>query len=344
MSKFIPLILASGLISFIATPLLRRLAISIGFVDNPAARKLHVAPMPMMGGLAIYLGLTSAVALSSAGSLQQMIGVIGGGTIVTLVGLLDDRFALSPVSKLIGQFCAVGLLLWSGITISLFSIPWLDTLLTFLWVVGIINAINFLDNMDGLAAGIACVACGFFLILAVVEGLGLVAALAAATLGASVAFLYYNFNPASLFMGDAGSMLLGFILAVLGIKLEFPAITKMISWLIPLCILGVPLFDTTLVVISRIRRGKPVYKGGKDHTSHRFVTVLGMTHTRAVFTLYLINVALGLTAIMLRDSTLVQGFVIMGILALIFLFGLIWLEIRFKEDNPATSPEHQAPL
>jgi UDP-GlcNAc:undecaprenyl-phosphate GlcNAc-1-phosphate transferase len=205
--------------------------------------------------------------------------------------------------------------------------------------VGITNALNLLDNMDGLAAGIASVASAFFLIMALLEGLGLVASLAAATLGACVAFLYYNFSPASLFMGDAGSMVLGFTLAVLGIKLNFKGIPMSISWAIPVIILGVPLFDTTLVVVSRLLRHKPIYLGGKDHTSHRLVAVFGMTPARAVMTLYLVASALGLLALMMRDASVIEALLVDAALAIIFVLSLSWMEVRYKPVKPAETPK-----
>lgn len=339
MSQFIPIILASGLISFIATPLVRKLAQSLNFVDTPEQRKIHVTPVPMLGGVAIYLGLIAAIAMSKTSTYREMTGVIGGATVVTLFGLWDDRRGLQPLVKMIGQAIAAGMLVGSGIQATLFASPALNIALTFFWVIGISNAINFLDNMDGLAAGITTVAAGFFFTLAIVEELGLVASLAAATLGASIGFLYYNFNPASLFMGDAGSMLLGFILAVLGIKLEFAQRPLNVTWMIPIIILGLPIFDTTLVVLSRIRRGKPVYEAGKDHTSHRLVAVLGMTQARAVMTLYMAAATLGLLALMLRDATPLQARILLITLAIIFVAAVVWLEWKFNGvDSTPTSP------
>ncbi|MBN1313783.1 MAG: undecaprenyl/decaprenyl-phosphate alpha-N-acetylglucosaminyl 1-phosphate transferase [Anaerolineae bacterium] len=335
MSKFIPIILASGLISFVATPLVGKLAKAINFVDKPEARKVHVTPVPMLGGVAIYAGLIAAVTISNAAPLRELVGVLSGATIMTLFGLFDDRYGMRPIVKMLGQLLAGVILIWSGIQVSLF--PWqaLNIALTLCWIIGICNAINFLDNMDGLAAGITTVASAFFFILALVEGLGLVASLAAATLGACIGFLYYNFNPASLFMGDAGSMLLGFVLAVLGIKLQFADAPLNVTWMIPVIILGLPIFDTTLVVFSRLRRSKPIYQGGKDHTSHRFVTVFGMTQARSVITLYLIATVLGLIGLMLRDATPLQARLILAVLSAIFGGALVWLEWRFQE--PASS-------
>lgn len=335
MSAFIPIILASGLISFIATPLIRKLAQSINFVDKPAARKVHVSPVPMLGGVAIYIGFISSMAMGSARHYQELLGVLAGATIMTAIGLWDDRYALPPFAKILAQVSAAALLIWSGVQVSVFQIEWLNIGLTILWVVGIINAINFLDNMDGLAAGITIVASGFFFTIAVVEGLGLVATLAAATLGACIGFLYYNFSPATLFMGDAGSMLLGFVLAVLGIKLNFVGRPLTVTWMIPIVILGLPIFDTTLVVISRLRSGRPIYQGGKDHTSHRLVSVLGMEPARAVMTLYMVAATLGLIALMLRDATVLQSRVILGTLIAIFIIGLVWLEfLQRKQPAP----------
>lgn len=335
MSQFIPIILASGLISFIATPLVRRLALSINFYDAPAQRKIHAAPVPMLGGLAIYMGLITSVALSSDSFYRELAGVIGGATVVTAFGLWDDRRGMQPVVKLAGQAIAAALLIWSGIQVTLFENQLFNIVLTLFWVIGIINALNFQDNMDGLAAGLTTVASGFFFVLALVEELGLIAGLAAATVGASIGFLYYNFNPARLFMGDAGSMLLGFILAVLGLKLEFAGRPLGVTWMIPIIILGIPIFDTTLVVISRLRRRRPVDQGSTDHTSHRLVSILGMSQPRAVMTLYLVASVLGLIALMLRDASLVQARILLGLLIAIFIGSLFWLEAKFDDRRPA---------
>ena len=339
MSKFIPVILASGLISFIATPLVRKMAQAANFVDSPESRKVHATPVPMLGGVAIYLGLVSAATMSGTQPYHELMGVIGGATVMTLFGLWDDRHGMRPVVKIAGQILAAGILILSGVQVTLFSSQVLNVGLTLFWIIGICNAINFQDNMDGLAAGITTVASGFFFVLALIEGLGLVAALAAATLGACVGFLYYNFNPASLFMGDAGSMLLGFVLAVLGIKLEFVGRQIGITWMIPIILLGLPIFDTTLVVLSRIRRGQPIYQGGTDHTSHRLVAIRGMTHARAVLTMYMATAALGLVALMLRDATLLQARLILAGLVTFFIGALIWMEWRFNGNSAASESD-----
>ncbi len=340
-SSLVLIILAAGVVSFVATPLVRRVAQRVNFVAYPAARKLHITPMPMLGGVAIYLGLLAAVIVGGVRAYTELLGVIGGATVMTLFGLWDDRADLKPGVKLLGQALAAALVVAVGIQVKLFALPALNIALTMLWIVGISNAINFQDNMDGLAAGLATVTSAFFLVLAITEELGLVATLAAATLGASIGFLYYNFNPASLFMGDAGSLLLGYMLAVLGIKLEFAGQRLAATWIIPVAILGVPIFDTALVVISRLRRGKHVYEGGKDHTSHRLVSILGMTHARSVMTLYLISGVLGLITLILRDASLLVARLIIAGLIVTFVAALVWLEVRFDGEQ-AAQPEAPA--
>ncbi|NDJ54066.1 MAG: undecaprenyl/decaprenyl-phosphate alpha-N-acetylglucosaminyl 1-phosphate transferase [Chloroflexi bacterium] len=343
MSQFIPLILASGLISFIATPLVKRFAQSINFVDKPHARKLHITPTPLLGGVAIYVGLVTTVLISCVDNVFiEMAAVIGGATIMTATGVIDDRFTLAPLPKLGGQLLATAILILAGIQVQIFASPILNIAITVLWVIGICNAINFQDNMDGLAAGLSMVAAGFFFIIASNEGLGLVATLAAATAGACVGFLYYNFNPAQLFMGDAGSLLLGFVLAILGIKLEFVGRPQDITWMIPIIILGVPIFDMALVIISRLRRGIAPYHGGKDHTSHRLANVIGMPTSRAVMTLYLVAAALGLLAVMLPDANRPQALMILSGLALLFIAALVWLEWRFAQYEAAKAIEAPA--
>ena len=179
--------------------------------------------------------------------------------------------------------------------------------------------------MDGLSGGIAAVCSAFFLLLAALSGQYLVAMLAAAILGACVGFLRYNFNPASIFMGDTGSLFLGFMLAALGIKLRFDN-TFAVTWMVPLLVLGLPIFDTTLVTISRLRRGlNPLTTPGKDHMSHRLVA-MGMTNREAVLTLYVIGGALGLIAFYVTKACVVEAYVVVSVLAIVGVLALIKLE------------------
>jgi UDP-GlcNAc:undecaprenyl-phosphate GlcNAc-1-phosphate transferase len=202
----------------------------------------------------------------------------------------------------------------------------MDVVVTMLWLVGVTNALNLLDNMDGLSGGVAAIAAAFFVLMSAFSGQYLVGALAAAVLGACIGFLIYNFNPASIFMGDGGSLFLGFLLAVIGIKLRFPDNVTFVTWMIPPLVLGVPLFDTGLVIISRLRRGlNPLTTPGKDHVSHRLVAT-GMTHREAVLTLYLVAGALGVVAIFVTQASVLEGYVVGGSVAVAALYSLWRLE------------------
>jgi UDP-GlcNAc:undecaprenyl-phosphate GlcNAc-1-phosphate transferase len=310
-----------------ATPVVRRLADRLGMIDQPDPRKLHRAPVPLLGGIAIYVGFILALLLFGEGwVLSQMIGILVSATMVSFLGIWDDRWGVRPLLKLLGQLVAASILIISGVKVSFLPYPALNVAITLVWVVGITNALNLLDNMDGLSGGVGAVAAGFFLLLAAMNGQYLVASLAAALMGACIGFLYYNLNPATIFMGDAGSMFLGFILAVVGIKLRFPGRPSMITWMIPVVVLGLPIFDTTLVVISRLRGGmNPLTSPGKDHVSHRLVQ-MGLSQRNAVIVLYLICCALGLAALFIMRADFLQAYLMGAAVFVAGLMGLIALE------------------
>jgi len=323
------LIFASALALAIGgTPIARKLAPRLGVMDQPSARKIHTRPMPRLGGVAIYLAFILALLIfEDRHYISQLVGILTGATLISFCGIWDDRWGLRPLLKLgVGQPLAALILIASGVRVSFLHHPVLNLLVTVFWVVGITSALNLLDNMDGLSAGVATVASAFFLLLAAMNGQYLVGSLAAALLGACLGFLFYNFNPASIFMGDTGSMFIGFILAAVGIKLRFPGRMDVVTWMIPVVILGVPIFDTTLVVVSRLRRGlNPITHPGKDHLSHRLVA-MGWTQREAVMAIYLICGGLGLVALFLTQASVVEGYAVAAALALLGLFGLWKLE------------------
>jgi UDP-GlcNAc:undecaprenyl-phosphate GlcNAc-1-phosphate transferase len=224
--------------------------------------------------------------------------------------------------KLFGQVVGAIILIVAGVQVQFLPSQVLNWIVTIIWVVGLTNAINFLDNMDGLSGGIAAIASAFFLLMAVQNGQYLVGGLSAALLGASIGFLVYNFNPATIFMGDTGSLFLGFMLASVGIKLRFPDNTDAITWMVPVIVLGVPIFDTTLVVFSRIRRGLSPATPGKDHTSHRLVRI-GFTQREAVMLLYLISGMLGMVAVFVTQADFVEAYLLGGSVFLAGVWG-IW--------------------
>ncbi len=337
------LIFAGALVLAIGgTPLARRVAPRLGMVDQPNARKLHERPMPRMGGAAIVLASLAAVLFfRDRIEFQQLIGIVLGGAFVSLIGALDDRWSMAPLVKLVGQFFAAGILIATGLTVQLIPPPlaWANNVLTAVWIVGITNAFNLLDNMDGLSSGVAAIAAAFFTLLAAMSDQSYVSALAAAMFGATVGFLIYNFNPASIFMGDSGSLFIGFVLAAIGIKLRFPDNVSFVTWMTPVLVLAVPIFDTTLVIVSRLRRRlNPLTTPGKDHTSHRLAAA-GFTTREAVMLHYLAGGAAGLLAIFVTQASVFEGYVAGGAAALIGLFALIQMEKRFR--MPPADPQRR---
>jgi UDP-GlcNAc:undecaprenyl-phosphate GlcNAc-1-phosphate transferase len=248
-----------------------------------------------------------------------------GAAWVSVLGAWDDRWGLRPIYKLIGQIAAAVILIVAGVQVNFLPSPYLNWAVTVIWVVGMTNAINFLDNMDGLSSGIAAIASAFFLLLAVQSGQYLVGGLAAALLGASAGFLLYNFNPASIFMGDTGSLFLGFMLAALGVKLRFPGNAAIVTWMVPVLVLGLPIFDTTLAVFSRIRRGLHPVTPGKDHVSHRLVH-MGFTQREAVMALYLVSGMLGMVAQFVTHANMTEAYMLGGAVLVVAAYGVWRLE------------------
>ncbi|MCS7250892.1 MAG: MraY family glycosyltransferase [Anaerolineae bacterium] len=321
------ILLSAIVIAMLLTPVARTVAFRIGMVDHPAPRKLHTRPIPLLGGVALYLAIIIALLmLEDRYNLPQLAGILVGATAISFLGIWDDRWGLRPLIKLAGQIAVAGIVMATGVVVSLFPWPILNILITLLWLVGITNAFNLIDNMDGLSAGIGAVSAAFFLLLAALNGQYLVGTLSAAVLGACIGFLRYNFNPASIFMGDAGSMFLGFLMAVLGIKLRFPNSVAFVTWMVPVLVLGIPIFDTALVIFSRLRRGlNPLTTPGKDHLSHRLVRA-GMTHRESVLALYLVQAALGALALFVAMAGMLESYLIGAIVGSVALWALWRLE------------------
>jgi UDP-GlcNAc:undecaprenyl-phosphate/decaprenyl-phosphate GlcNAc-1-phosphate transferase len=322
------LIFASALVMAIGgTPLVRRLALRLGIIDRPNARKVHLDPIPLLGGVAMYGAFIAAVILfGNRFRINELVSILVGASLVSFMGVWDDRRSMSPFLKLVGQFLAASILVATGVTVGTFAWQPLNVAITLLWVVAITNAMNLLDNMDGLSGGIGATAAIFFLLLAVMNSQYLVGALSAALVGACLGFLVYNFNPARIFMGDAGSLFLGFVLAATAIKLRFPGQMQIVTWMVPVLILGLPLFDTGLVIVSRLRRGfNPLTTPGKDHLSHRLVA-LGHTPREAVLICYLISAGLGVLAIFVTQASLVEGYVVGTAVAVAAAVALVRLE------------------
>jgi len=333
MDQFALIFFVALVFSVVATPLARRLALAGNVVDAPNARKVHTTPTPLLGGAAIYLAFVAALLLfGGRQEIRQLVGVVLGATFISAVGVVDDVRGLRPALKLLAQLIAACVLPLVGIEVRLFPLEWLNWALTILWVVGITNALNLLDNMDGLAGGIAAIAAVFFLLLALLNEPRqfLVGALAAALLGACVGFVRYNFNPASIFMGDAGALFIGFVLAAIGIKLRFLGNSNVVTWMVPVAVLLLPIFDTSLVFVSRLRRGRnPLTTPGKDHVSHRLVA-LGYSRREAVLICWLIAGACGVIATFLTQAGLFEAYAVGAALLATLIGGIVWFEATNK--------------
>lgn len=326
------------LLAVVATPLARNLGLRLDAMDRPdPTRKIHTVPTPRVGGVAIFLS-TLIAALLLRGAYRELSGILIGATLVSFLGLWDDRFQLSAGIKLVGQLVAVSLLLMTGVRVQSFPSDILDIGVTIVWVVGITNALNLLDNMDGLSAGVAAIAAAHFSLMCAFSGQYLVGALSVAVMAACIGFLIYNWNPATIFMGDSGSLFLGFMLASVGIKLRFPENVTFVTWMIPPLVLGIPIFDTTLVTLSRLRRGlNPLTTAGTDHTSHR-LTYAGFSRRESVFLLYLVAFVLGLLAIFVTQASVAEGYLVGGAVAIAGVIALWRLERPPFWPQPSPRP------
>ena len=324
----------------------RALALRVGMVDLPGPRKVHLRPIPLLGGLAMYGAVVLAVLFTFSGAARaQIVGILTGATIVAVVGILDDRGLLHHQIKLfLGMPLAACVLLLTGIHAQVFEILLggrtgyvLDAILTVFFVVAITASFSILDHMDGLCAGVAAVASIFFALLAYLNGQTLVTTLAAAVLGAATGFLRWNFKPAKIFMGDGGAMFLGFLMATLGLKLRLDQANHISGRLAPLLILGVTIFDTTLVTISRSRRGLlPFATPGKDHAAHRLAN-LGLGHRGAVVSMYFLGLLSGGAAVLVSYLQPFAAVLVAVVAFAVVLVGVMLLE-RAPYERQAQKP------
>ena len=305
-------LVSAGLIAFITTPVVRRLAHKIGAVDVPKdARRMHDHPIPRMGGLAIFLGFLLAV-LVFAPLTTQLRGMLLGAVVIVVLGIFDDIYSLPAMLKFVVQIVAALIAVGSGNMIEVLSNPnifssnpywelgWLAWPVTVIWIVAITNAVNLIDGLDGLACGVSTISSLSMLVIALVLGEGDVAIFLAALAGGCVGFLPYNLNPAKIFMGDTGSTFLGFVLAVVSIQGMFK-MYSVISFVVPFLMLGLPIFDTAFAFIRRIAKGQSPMRPDRSHVHHRLID-MGFSQKQAVAVLYVISAILGLSAVVLTTS------------------------------------------
>ena len=295
-----PLVFICSLtVALLATPFLIRLARRLDFLDYPSALKIHASPTPLLGGLAVFagfvVGLIAGVAFFAPALGQDLVGILVGGALVVGLGLVDDKRGLSPSHKLAGQIVAAILFLILSRNATILTGSNWDILVLVFWIVGLMNAVNFLDAMDGLCAGISFISASAFLAIAMLSGQMTSAVVALALMGGLLGFLRYNWSPARIFLGDAGSMFNGFILACLGIL--FARGSPSSSYLlVPILILSYPIFDISFVTLVRLREGRKVYVGDYNNSPRRIAS-LGMQNKRVVLWIYLICFLLGSLAI-----------------------------------------------
>ncbi len=297
-------------ISFGATPAVKILAKHFGAVDVPKDnRRMHKVPIPRMGGLAIFLGFIVSVLMF--GHLDaQMNAILLGAVLIVILGILDDKMALPPSVKFAGQIVAALIPVLNGVDIERFTNPFSDggyfslgifaIPVTVIWIVGLTNAVNFIDGLDGLAVGVSSIASITMFTIAVLVSENYVAIVMAALAGACIGFMPYNMNPAKIFMGDTGSMFLGYILATMSIQglFKFYAV---VSFAVPFIMLGLPIFDTAFAIIRRLMKGQSPLKADRGHVHHRLID-MGFDQKQSVAILYVLSVILGLSAVLLTTS------------------------------------------
>jgi UDP-GlcNAc:undecaprenyl-phosphate GlcNAc-1-phosphate transferase len=327
--------LAALTLSLVLTPIIKRLALRWGCVAVPKEDRWHRQQVPILGGVGIYIAfLISMVGFLPVIQDVSLQGLLVGATAIFLWGLWDDLKGLKPSYKLLGQGVAAIIVVIFGIEFLAIPYPFIAIPLTVLWLVMITNAFNLLDNIDGLCAGVAFIAAIILSLHSYFNGLFLPGNLAAILAGAALGFLYYNFNPAKIFMGDCGSMFLGFVLAVIALIGTGRHVSNlMVTLAVPVLILGLPIFDTLFVTSTRQLRNRPITLGGKDHTSHRLVS-LGLSERKAVLLLYFIAALFGTIALFyLKWNAIMVSALGALTVIILFLFGLFLGEVDVYSDS-----------
>lgn len=326
--------------TLILTPLVRKLAFTVGAVDVPKDnRRMHKKPIATIGGLAIFIGfLVSVILLVQID--QKLQGILLGAVIIVVLGVLDDIMDLPAKLKFVVQFVAAGVAVAHGCVIETLSNPnifsdaayinlgWVGIPLTLLWIVALTNAVNFIDGLDGLAAGVSAISAGTMLVIALIYSESSVALVIAALLGACLGFLPFNFNPAKIFMGDTGSTFLGYILATMSIQGMFKYYA-IVSYIIPFLLLGVPIFDICFAFLRRIAKGKSPMVADRSHMHHKLID-MGFSQKQAVAILYVLSGLLGLSAVVLASSSGIRAMIL---IAAIVVVAAVALKVIFNSKK-----------
>ena len=338
MKNYIFILLVPLLIAFIATPFAKKVAVILGAIDDPKRddRRAHTKPTPRLGGLAIYIAATISIIIFEDMT-NEIIGLLIGSSLIALAGVIDDIKDLPAKLKLLIQIIAAIILYYSGIRIEIISAPmfsdygyfslawYISFPTTIMWIVGVTNTINLIDGLDGLSAGISAIAGLSMGVVAILDGNIVAASLSLIIAGAALGFLPYNFNPASIFMGDTGALYLGFVLSAISIEGAVKSTTA-VAFITPILILGLPIFDTAFAMIRRFKNGKPIMGADRGHIHHRLID-LGLTQKRTVIFLYTVGIVFGILAIIVYHMSFVNSVILIITFAII----LLLLKRRVKE-------------
>lgn len=329
MDQFLQIFMVAFLLALMFTPVAIKIAPKIGAIDIPKDnRRMHTKAMPRFGGIAIFIGTTAALLLFFPKT-PWLTGVIIGGTLMFLTGVVDDLRGLPAKVKLLCQILCAGILFFFDVRISFmtkpfddgfFYLPWaLSLFVTILWVVGITNTINLIDGLDGLAAGVAFIASLAIAYTASLHGRPDVCMALLAVGGGALGFLPFNFNPAKIFMGDAGALFLGFMLAAFSLQSAMKSVT-VVATVAPVLVLAIPIFDTAFAILRRIINKRPIMEADKGHLHHR-IMAFGLGQKRAVLTLYGISGIMGVAAILIsRDLILESSLLVLIAAVFIYVF------------------------
>jgi len=312
-------------------------------LDYPGktSHTIHKTVIPRAGGIALVLSMAIAILVIRFNDSPQIITIFLAALIIFAFGIWDDHFGMNAQLKLFGQICAVTVLVMNGIRVQFFENPqffislnpllalWIDIAITYFWIIAITNAFNLIDSMDGLALGLAMIITGFFLFSAITANQPSLLFLSAALLGINLGIYYFNHSPAKTFLGDSGAQTLGFLLSAIAIIYTPRAESQSSTWFIPIIVFGVPIFDTTLVSISRTLKGMPVYMANLDHTYHRLIG-LGWNKNQAVNIIHFAEVFCGLLAALCVNTLPLGANILFGLWLIIFVSLLIFLEKKSK--------------
>lgn len=298
-------------------------------IDQPGseAHKIHSAPMPRAGGLIIFFVVVVGNILIGVAVVHPIAPVLSASLIILAFGIWDDIHGMLAPWKLLGQFLASALLIWQGVMVHITLIPVLDALITLFWLIGIANAYNLVDSMNGLAAGLGGITSALLLMAVYHAGQFQLALFGSILLGCSLGVFYLNFSLSRLFLGDSGTQLLGFFLASLAIAYNPPGLPQASSWFVPILLFSIPIFDTTLVTFSRIRRGVPIYEANLDHTYHRLVAT-GLSPARSVFILHLVSLVVGVIAFLALYLQPIWANIVFGLVLAAGFSAYFWFDLR----------------